>query len=166
VADGARPPAEGSAASLERPGIYGLAEEVFARRIPFNRLLGLHVESIEAERASMRFMMRAELVGNYERGILHGGVSAAALDVTGGLVAFVNMVKRLEDVSMEDALERFSRMGTIDMRVDFLRPGAGEYFIASAHLLRSGNRIVVTRSELHNDEGDLLASGTATYIVG
>ena len=151
---------------LDRPGIYALAEEVFAERIPFNRLLGLHIESIESERASMRFMMREDLVGNSERGILHGGVTAAVLDVTGGLVAFVSVIKRLGELPMDEALDRFSRMGTIDMRVDFLRPGSGEYFIASAHMLRSGNRIAVTRSELHNDEGDLIASGTATYIVG
>ncbi len=154
------------AARRDRPGIYALAEEVFAERIPFNRVLGLHVESIESERASIRFMMRDELVGNYERGILHGGVTAAVLDVTGGLVAFVSVIKRLGDHAADEALERFSRMGTIDMRVDFLRPGAGEYFIASAQLLRSGNRIAVTRSELHNDEGDLIASGTATYMIG
>ena len=149
----------------DRPGIYALAEEIFAERIPFNRVIGLHVESIEAERASMRFMMRDDLVGNYERGILHGGVIATVLDVTGGLVAFVSVIKRLGDTPMEEAMERFSRMGTIDMRVDYLRPGAGEYFISSAILLRSGNRIAVTRSELHNDEGELIASGTGTYIV-
>ncbi len=110
-------------------------------------------------------MMRDELVGNYERGILHGGVTAAVLDVTGGLVAFISVVKRLGDLATDEALERFSRMGTIDMRVDYLRPGVGEYFIASAHILRPGSRIAVTRSELHNDEGELIASGTATYMV-
>ena len=75
------------------------------------------------------------------------------------------MVKRLGDTPMSEAMERFSRMGTIDMRVDYLRPGSGEYFISGAHVLRSGNRIAVTRSELHNDEGELVATGTATYIV-
>jgi len=79
-------------AADERPGIYAIAEEVFAERIPFNHVLGLHVESIEAERASVRFMMRDELIGNFERRILHGGVIASALDVTGGLVAFVTVM--------------------------------------------------------------------------
>ena len=50
-------------------------------------------------------------------------------------------------------LVHFAKMSTIDMRVDYLRPGSGEYFISSAYLVRTGNKVAVTRMEFHNMVG-------------
>lgn len=135
-------------------------------KIPFNGVLGLRIVHIEEGLARVRFEMRDELVGNYVRRILHGGVISATLDVTAGLVAFMGLAKRMRESSMEDKLARFSRLGTIDMRVDYLRPAAGEHFVASARVLRSGSRIAVIHTELHDDANELVASGTCTYLVG
>ena len=55
---------------------------------------------------------------------------------------------------------------TIDLRVDYLRPGKGAWFDASAEVIRTGKRVVVTRMEMLNDESTLIAVGTGTYIVG
>ena len=52
------------------------------------------------------------------------------------------------------------------MRIDYLRPGVGEWFDASATVLRTGSRVAATRMEFHNDEGTLVAVGTGTYMVG
>ena len=57
-------------------------------------------------------------------------------------------------------------MGTIDLRVDYLRPGIGKHFIASSFILRAGNKVAVTRMELHNDNGEHIAVGTGAYLVG
>lgn len=145
--------------------IQRVVHSIFSK-IPFNRLLGLEVEELAEDHARLRFPMREELVGNYMRNILHGGVISATLDVTCGLVAFMGVAKRVRSRRLEDKLERFSRLGTIDMRVDYLRPGAGEYFVASAHVIRTGNRITVVRAELHNDTGELISTATCTYFVG
>jgi len=67
---------------------------------------------------------------------------------------------------VEAAAERFNKIGTIDIRVDYLRPGLGAYFIATGSTLRTGNKVSVTRMELHNDKGILIAVGTGTYVVG
>ncbi|ROR32189.1 thioesterase family protein [Inmirania thermothiophila] len=142
-----------------------LAEEVFAERIPFNRLLGLHVVAVGEEAAELRFRMREELVGNILRGTLHGGVISATLDVAGGLVAFLGALRHMEGLSDEERLARFARLGTIDLRVDYLRPGLGEVFSVRGHILRAGRRVAVTRMELGNEAGTLIAVGTGTYIV-
>jgi uncharacterized protein (TIGR00369 family) len=68
--------------------------------------------------------------------------------------------------TQEEAARIFSKIGTIDMRIDYLRPGVGKWFDASATVLRTGSRVAVTRMEFHNDEGKLIAVGTGTYIVG
>lgn len=140
--------------------------KMFEERIPFNRLLGLEILSLEPDKPVLKIENRKELVGNYTRGILHGGVISATLDTAGGLAAYLGVLQRDREESPEDRRKKLSRLGTIDLRIDYLRSGRGERFLASAHILRTGNRVAVTRMELHNDEGVLIAVGTGTYIVG
>ncbi len=139
--------------------------EVFAEKIPFNKVLGLDVVSLSGESPVLRFAMRPELVGNYMRGNLHGGVISSVIDVCGGLTAFLGLQKKLRDEPVDERLQRFARIGTIDMRVDYLRPGLGEWFESKGYLLRTGNKVAVTRMELHNDSGELIAIGTGAYTV-
>ena len=143
-----------------------MLEEYFAHRIPFNQVLGLHVELGRDDRPLISFDMRDDLVGNSAMQILHGGVTAAVLDVAGGLVAGIGGLRRMRDHSRQAKLEKLSRLGTIDLRVDYLRPGRGSHFVANAEVLRTGNKVSVTRMELHNDEGILIAVGTGAYIIG
>jgi len=138
--------------------------EVFEQRIPFNQLLGLKLEEVSASVARLSFRMRPELVGNPMRSSLHGGVISAALDTVGGLVAFVSLLDRIE--SHEEGLARIANVGTIDLRVDYLRSGVGRSFVASGQALRAGNKVAVVRMELHNDEEVLIAVGTGTYLIG
>jgi uncharacterized protein (TIGR00369 family) len=142
------------------------AIDAFEHKIPFNRLLGLRLEAVAAEGASLTFDMREELVGNFVRGSLHGGVISSALDTVGGLVAFLSVLERLDRANIEQGLARLGNVGTIDLRVDYLRSGVGKRFTATGSVLRAGNKVAVTRMELHNDEGTLIAVGTGTYLVG
>ena len=139
--------------------------EIFAEKIPFNKVLGLDVVSLAGESPVLRFAMRGELVGNFVRGNLHGGVISSVIDVCGGLTAFLGLQKKLRDEPIDERLQRFVRIGTIDMRVDYLRPGHGEWFEAKGYLLRTGNKVAVTRMELHNDAAELIAIGTGAYTV-
>ena len=145
--------------------IEQVVREVFEQRIPFNQVLGLEIESL-SEPVSLGFDFRQQLVGNPVRQALHGGVTSAALDTVGGLAAFLDVMHRMEGVSLEERSARLGRIGTIDLRIDYLRSGRGERFVATGHVLRSGSRVVVTRMELHDQDGMLLAVGTGTYIVG
>ena len=146
----------------EDEALLRLVRQVFAEQIPFNRVLGLELDLLGAEQVSFRFDMRPELVGNYLRGNLHGGVISATLDVTGGLVAFLGVLRKMKGRSESEKVARFSRLGTIDLRVDFLRPGVGRSFTATGFVQRIGNKVAVTRMELDNDEGSLIAVGTGT----
>ena len=143
-----------------------LLKEVIEERIPFNRVLGLSVESFEMDQIQIRIGMRPELVGNFLRGNLHGGVISSILDVVGGMVAWLGVMKKMKDCPLEEMTERFSRVGTIDLRVDYLRPGLGDYFIGTGSIIRAGNKVTVVRMELHNNEEQMIALGTGIYIVG
>ncbi len=144
-----------------------LLHEITEELIPFNKVLGLKVESLDlSEAIRIRFEMRPELVGNFTRGNLHGGVIASVLDVVGGMMSWVGIMKQMEGRSFEEIAERFAKIGTIDMRVDYLRAGLGSSFVATGSILRTGSKVAVARMELHNDQGVLIATGTGTYIVG
>lgn len=145
--------------------LLAIIRESFVERMPFNRILGIEVLSLHHDRPELRFDMRPDLVGNYVRNMLHGGVISSVLDVTGGLVAFLGVQQKLKGKPVEEVLERFARIGTIDLRIDYLRPGLGEWFLARGFPLRTGNRVAVTRMELFNDKNDLIAVGTAAYTV-
>ncbi len=140
-------------------------ETIFVDKIPFNKLLGMHVESLDFESAKVKIEMRDELIGNFIQKTLHGGVTSSVLDVIGGLTAFMTLLKKMEGASSQEKLERLAKFGTIDLRVDYLRPGRGKYFIAQGSVLRTGKKIAVTRMELHNDQKILIAVGTGTYAV-
>ncbi|HBD28088.1 MAG TPA: thioesterase family protein [Deltaproteobacteria bacterium] len=143
-----------------------LLKEITEEKIPFNKLIGMKIETLDLDKIGIRFEMRPELVGNFTRGNLHGGVISSVLDVTGGMVAWTGIMKKMEGQSFDKISERFNKIGTIDIRVDYLRPGLGDYFIATGSTLRTGNKVSVTRMELHNDKGILIAVGTGTYVVG
>ena len=139
-----------------------LVSNIIENHIPFNKLLGLKLESMDPKAPKLAFDMRPELVGNARRGILHGGVISAVLDATGGFAIMLALAK--EPKSGEKL--SFPNMGTIDLRVDYLRPGRGKHFVASAKVVRLGNRIAVTHMELMNDQGELISTGAAAYVVG
>ena len=143
-----------------------LLKEITEEKIPFNKLIGMKIETLDLDKIGIRFEMRPELVGNFTRGNLHGGVISSVLDVTGGMVAWIGIMKKMKGQSFDEISERFNKIGTIDIRVDYLRPGLGEYFIATGSTLRTGNTVSVSRMELHNDKGILIAVGTGTYVVG
>ena len=152
-------------AEADEAALLTIIRESFVERMPFNRILGIDVLSLHHDRPELRFDMRPDLVGNYTRNILHGGVISSVLDVTGGLVAFLGVQQKLKGKPVAEIVERFSRIGTIDLRIDYLRPGLGDWFLARGFPLRTGNKVTVTRMELFNDRNDLIAVGTAAYTV-
>ena len=84
--------------------------------------------------------MRPELVGNPVRQILHGGVISATLDVVGGLaIALASIAAKAE----ETPARHFPNIGTIDLRIDYLRPGRGKFFVATGRVARLGGRVAV-----------------------
>ncbi|RUO32666.1 thioesterase family protein [Aliidiomarina sanyensis] len=136
-------------------------------QIPFQKHLGIVVTKFDAQQSEVRFRWQDQLVGNAPMQILHGGVTATALDTAGGVVIMASVIERLkQDLPADEIVKRIARCGTIDLRVDYVRPGRGKEFITTATIIRSGNKVAVARMEMHNEDGMLIAFGTGTYIVG
>lgn len=151
---------------MEKNAIFQQIADVWNTSIPFNQLLGLHIVKFDEVESEIHFKWQDKLIGNPMQKILHGGVAAAALDMAGGLVAAASIIGQMEEISPALVNANLSNLGTIDMRTDFLRPGRGESFVATARIIRGGNKVAVARMELHNEQGDHIAFGTGTYLVG
>lgn len=154
----------GTPVTFEPDFIAGV-REIFEERIVFNRVLGLQVTGIAAERVTARISMRPELVGHFAYNRLHGGVISAALDAMGGLAVMAAIGARHLDEPVPQRLQRFAKLGTIDLRIDYLRPAIGEAFVLEAEVLRLGSRVASTRMAFQGLDGRLLATGAAAYIV-
>lgn len=138
---------------------------LFEERIAFNRLLGLRIGTVSATGVDGELAMRPELIGHYTHQRLHGGVISATLDAMAGLAIMAAIGARHMDEAPMQRMHRFGKLGTIDLRVDYLRPGIGTHFALSAQVLRLGSRVATTRMEFHDAAGQLLATGSAAYIV-
>ena len=151
--------------AAEQQKFHDAMTELWERRITFNQLLGLKVLSLEPADVRIRLDMRPELVGHYAYGRLHGGVISASLDALAGMALMVALGEKHNDESADQVMHRFGRMGTIDLRVDFLRQGIGNHFIGHAEVTRLGGRIGSTQMRLVNDHGLLIATAAASFVV-
>ena len=139
--------------------------QIFEENIVFNRVLGLKITSVLPDEVQGRIDMRPELIGHYTHHRVHGGVISAALDAMGGLAVMAAIGARHMDEAPRQRLHRFGKLGTIDLRVDYLRPGISEWFELRAEVLRLGSRVATTRMELLGADGTLFSMAAAAYIV-
>lgn len=123
--------------------------------IPFNRLLGIQAPTIGRGNIVMVVPYRDELIGDPLKKALHGGVISALADTAGGLAVWS---------ALEDARARVS---TIDLRVDYLRPGRQEDLHAHASLVRVGKTVGVADVRLFHpsDEAATIATGKGVYAI-
>ncbi len=140
-------------------------KKIFEEMIVFNRMLGLKISEVTPTRVKGRIDMRNELVGHYAYNRIHGGVISASLDALGGLAVMAAIGARHMNESPTQRLQRFAKLGTIDLRIDYLRPGIGEWFELRAEVMRLGSRVATTRMEFLGADGKLLSTGSAAYIV-
>jgi uncharacterized protein (TIGR00369 family) len=151
--------------AAEQARLKSLLTQMFEERISFNQLLGMKVDSLVPGDVRLSLAMKPELVGNFVQGRLHGGVISTLLDALGGLSLMVAIAERHPADNTLQVLNRFAKMGTIDLRVDFLRQGLGRRFIGHGEVTRLGGRVGSTQMRLLNEEGTLIATAAAAYIV-
>lgn len=132
-----------------------------AATIPYLRFLGIRFDTAGNEITAV-LPYRPMLIGNPVLPALHGGVTAAFLEVT----AIVGLVW----AGMEDAASAPASVGalpkTIDLTVDYLRPGQPRDAFARARINRSGRRYASVHVEAWQDDPDrLFAQGTGHFLM-
>jgi uncharacterized protein (TIGR00369 family) len=129
--------------------------QVMEQFIPFNKFLGIRVAEIDRGRARLEIPFREELIGDPRRPALHGGVISTLADTCGGAAVWS---------TLDDPLVRVS---TIDLRIDYLRPGRAETLVSEAMVVRAGRRVGVVDIRLFHPSapGETIATGKGVYNI-
>ena len=117
--------------------------------VPFAKLLGIEVDSVEAGHAVLSMKVRDDLKQNH--GVAHGGSVAALID-SAMAIAIVPMLSENE------------RTTTVDLTIHYLRPLTEGTARASAQVVRAGKRVITVSAELFNEQGKLAATALSTYL--
>jgi uncharacterized protein (TIGR00369 family) len=117
--------------------------------VPFAKLLGLQVESVEPGFAVMTLPIRDDLKQNH--GVVHGGAIASLID---SAMAF----------AIIPLLAEKERTTTVDLTIHYLRPLTEGVATASARVVRAGRRIITVSAEVLDDKDRLVATAVSTYL--
>jgi uncharacterized protein (TIGR00369 family) len=117
--------------------------------VPFAKLLGIEVDSVEPGAAVLSMKLRDDLMRN--NGIAHGGAIATLID-SAMAIAIMAM------------LEENERTVTVDLTIHYLRPISEGTARASARVVRAGRRVITVSAELSGDDGKLAATAISTYL--
>lgn len=123
--------------------------------IPFNKFLGIQCAAFGAGFVRLELPWRDEFIGDPLRPAMHGGVMSTMADVAGGIAVWSS----LADLN--------ARVSTIDLRIDYLRPGKLETLVAEGRVVRQGNRVAVVDVKLfHPSHADAtIATGKGVYNI-
>lgn len=83
--------------------------------------------------------MRPELVGNFTRGNLRSGVISSVLDFTVWMVAWLGIIKKLEDQTFKGITKSLSIIQLLILRIEYLRFGLCNYFVSKGCILNTGS---------------------------
>jgi uncharacterized protein (TIGR00369 family) len=117
--------------------------------VPFAKLLGIEVESVEPGHAVLSMKIRNDLKQNH--GIAHGGSIAGLID-SAMAVAIMPLLGENE------------RTTTVDLTIHYLRPLTEGTARASARVVRAGRRVITVSAELFDEKEKLAATAISTYL--
>lgn len=123
--------------------------------LPHNAKLGIRMIEIAPGRCTTYIEFRPELVGDPNRGVLHGGVVTTLVDATAGAAVYAS-------------IPRDTSLATLDMRIDYLKPALPDKRLyAAAELYRLTRRIAFVRASAYQDDpGNQVANCVASFMVG
>ena len=137
------------------PTIENAIRTFMEGHIPFNEVLGIRIVSLGEGEARLEIPFRESLIGDPLRPAIHGGVISSLIDTCGGAAVFT----QFDDIG--------DRTSTVDLRIDYLRPGGKDTLIADGKVVRAGNKVaVVDVVVFHPGQAERpIATGKGVYNV-
>lgn len=83
-------------------------------------------------------------------GIVHGGITATIMDIAMGTLVTSSLKRKCV---------------TTEMKINYLKPGKGKFFMAKAIFLHKGKTQCVVECKVYNEENVLIAAGTGTFFL-
>jgi uncharacterized protein (TIGR00369 family) len=142
-------------ADPDRDALIARINQAMVLGVPFNLALGLRVEDASIDGvAAMRLPYRADLVGNPETGVLHGGMVTSLIDACCGLAVFLKTGGAV-------------RVATLDLRIDYLRTARPpEDVVARAECYKLTKHVAFVRALAHDaNAADPIAAASGTFVI-
>ncbi len=121
-------------------------------RCPFHEFL--RPVAIAADDAAgtvtVRLANRVEFRAIYGADMIHGGIIASLIDMTGHAVI---------------AMSAGRPTPTVDLRIDYLKPASGAHLDATARVLRVGRNLGRADIEVRDDRNAVVAVGRGTFAI-
>ncbi|WP_164215923.1 PaaI family thioesterase [Virgibacillus sp. YIM 98842] len=117
---------------------------------PYWKLIGLKEVKLEKGKSVLELPVIHEITQS--RNTVHGGVIASLVDAAVG-------------AALRSRVEKGKGGVTVDLKVNYLQPAAGEKLFAKGHIVKKGKTIVVGEAVIENDVGEKVAIGLATYMM-
>ncbi len=134
------------------PRYYRDVAERFVHAIPHGRDLNVQVEEAGYAEVILRMPYQECLLGDVDRGLIHGGVLDSLIDSASGLAVFC-------------ALPAMQAVATLDLRIDNMRPGlAGQDIFAWAQCYRMTSQIAFVRAEAYQQRDKPLATSSSAFM--
>lgn len=126
--------------------------EAIINDCPYHRFLDLKVVSVDEDGGEvvLRLPFREEFSRSAETPQIHGGITAAFIDIAGDYAVAVKIGRGVP---------------TINLRVDYLRMATKTDLTAHATAIKLGRSIGVVDVAVHDDEGRTIAVGRANYSM-
>lgn len=130
----------------------------FARKfidaIPYASALGLDLEHIGAGEAVMTLPYSADIVGDPERGVIHGGALSAAMDTCCGAAVMSHPAAP-------------GATATLDLRIDYMRAATpGQTVRTTATCYHVGRNVAFVRAvAVDEDTENPVAVATGSFTV-
>ena len=104
--------------------------------------------------ARMRLPYSADLVGNPDTGVLHGGAITSLMDACCGAAVFMKLIMPVP-------------IATLDLRIDYLRPAdPGRDVLAHATCFRLTRNVAFVRGIAYvDDEADPVAAAAGAFML-
>ncbi|EDY87434.1 thioesterase family protein domain protein [gamma proteobacterium HTCC5015] len=137
---------------IHSPHHYLKVAEHFVDDVPHCRDLGVSVVEAKHGEVLLKLPYREDLLGDTERGLIHGGVLTSLIDNASGLSVFCS-------------LPEMEAIATLDLRLDNMRPGvAGEDIYAWARCYRLTSQVAFVRSVAYQQRHLPLATSSSAFM--
>ena len=117
----------------------------------FSETLNIIGTELEAGQATLYMEILPEKHMNTNQS-LHGGVMASLLDTASGM-------------SVRSLLDESETIATINLSINFLRPGFSGKLTAKGHVKSKGKKMATVEAELYDEKNKLLANSIGTFAI-
>ena len=129
---------------------YQYLKDIFLNS-PFSETLNIIGTEVEAGQATLYMEILPEKHMNTNQS-LHGGVMASLLDTASGM-------------SVRSLLDESETIATINLSINFLRPGFSGKLTAKGHVKSKGKKMATVEAELYDEKNKLLANSIGTFAI-